>query len=148
MAGYCIRHSRRGAGGSGITQQSLRRSEPAAGARVAAPPRELRLTFIERVEMAFTAVELVGPDGKVVPLAALRPVPAAPNSVIALPRSALRPGQYTVLWEAGAPAEHRILGRFTFTVIGRARERLPVPSGGERRDRLVARPAARPHFCG
>jgi methionine-rich copper-binding protein CopC len=131
-----------------MTQQSLRRSEPAAG-RVSAPPRELRLTFSERVEMALTAVELVGPDGKVVPLAAFRLAPAAPNSVIAMPRSALGPGEYTVLWEAGGPDGHRVLGRFTFTVVGSARERLPVPLGSERRDWLLARPAsARPHSCG
>ena len=99
--------------------------------------------------MAFTAIELVGPDGTVVPLAVLRLAPAAPTSVIARPHSALGPGEYTVLWEAGGPDGHRVLGRFTFTVVGSARERLPAPSGSERRDRLVARPAvARPHPCG
>ncbi len=100
-----------------VAQQSLSRSEPAADARLSASPHELRLTFHERVEMALTEAEVLDPDGKPVPLAALRLARGAANTVVATLAEVLKPGEYAVIWQVGAPDGHLARGRFGFTVV-------------------------------
>jgi methionine-rich copper-binding protein CopC len=46
-----------------LAHGALRRSVPASGARLDRAPRELRLTFTERVELAVARLELIGPEG-------------------------------------------------------------------------------------
>lgn len=92
-------------------------SNPAADSRVAAAPRELRLTFSEKSELAVSRVQLLGPDGKAV---ALAPLAAAPGdsgrTMVASVRAPLAPGTYTVVWQVVGRDGHPVRGRFSFVV--------------------------------
>ena len=94
---------------------ALRRSEPAAGARLGAAPRVLRLTFTERPEIQFTRVELLGPDSAAIALGPLALESA--RTVRAEVRGALvRAGKYTVVWQMAGADGHPVRGRFSFTI--------------------------------
>src|SRR5688572_29364411 len=60
----------------------LRKSEPANGATLRAAPTVIRLTFSEAPQLAFTRVELFGPDSQRVALSELRV--AAPDSAVVI----------------------------------------------------------------
>ena len=100
-----------------VAQQSLKRSEPAAGARLAAPPHELRLTFSERVEMALSGADVIGPAGKQVRLDGLRLARGAPSILVVTLSEILGPGEYAVIWEVAGPDGHLARGRFTFVIV-------------------------------
>ena len=67
----------------------LRKSEPANGANLRAAPQVIRLTFSEAPQLAFTQVELIGPDSQRVALSALRV--AAPDSTAVVVADILGP---------------------------------------------------------
>ena len=94
----------------------LTRSDPRAGARLAAAPSQLRLTFSETPELAVTTVRLLGPAGTAVPLGALAPAPDAPRAVVAPIRGLLAAGAYTVAWQMAGADGHPTRGTFTFSV--------------------------------
>lgn len=95
----------------------LRKSDPANGAVLRAAPRVIRLTFSEPPQLAFTRVELIGPDSQRVALSPLRT--AAPDSagiVVADVIGALRAGRYRILWQITSADGHPVRGTVAFRI--------------------------------
>lgn len=96
---------------------ALRRAVPASNARLTAAPRELRLTFNERVELAVARVTLAGPGGAPVALSPLAAAPDSAHVVVAAIRGGLAAGAYTVTWQVAGRDGHPVRGRYTFTLL-------------------------------
>ena len=95
----------------------LRKSEPANGAVLRVAPRVIRLTFSEPPQLAFTEVELIGPDSQRVALSALRA--AAPDSaatVIADIIGPLTAGRYRIAWQITSADGHPVRGTVAFRI--------------------------------
>lgn len=94
----------------------LRSSSPADSAHLSEVPREVRLRFSGPVELAFSALELIGPDGRLIALE--EPVHPGDSAevVVARLRTLAMPGTYTVRWRTAAADGHPLRGSFTFTV--------------------------------
>jgi methionine-rich copper-binding protein CopC len=90
-------------------------SEPAAGATVSTPPKELALTFNEKIEESFSSVTVKDAGGKDVANGKAH-VDAANPAILRLDVPVLAPGAYTVKWVAVGHDGHRRNGDFTFTV--------------------------------
>jgi methionine-rich copper-binding protein CopC len=97
-----------------LAHGTLKSSVPAKGAHLGVAPRDLRLTFTERPELTFTRVQLLAPDGVVVPLGPLRLDTA--QTIIADIRGPLRAGTYTVVWQVASADGHPVRGRYSFTI--------------------------------
>ena len=99
----------------------LRRSEPANGAVLRATPSVIRLTFSEAPQLAFTEVELIGPDSQRVALSALRV--AAPDSTAVVVADVLGPltaGRYRIAWQITSADGHPVRGRVAFRIAAGA----------------------------
>lgn len=99
----------------------LRKSEPANGAILRAAPRVIRLTFSEPPQLAFTRVELIGPDSQAVALSPLRF--AAPDStrvVVADVVGPLRAGRYRIAWQITSADGHPVRGAVAFRIAANA----------------------------
>jgi putative copper export protein/methionine-rich copper-binding protein CopC len=95
----------------------LRKSEPANGAVLRVAPRLIRLTFSEPPQLAFTQVELIGPDSQRVALSPLRV--AAPDStaiVIADVLGPLRAGRHRITWQITSADGHPVRGAVVFRI--------------------------------
>jgi copper transport protein len=117
-----------------LAHEALRRSVPANGAALAAPPTELRLTFRAPVAIERMSVELHLAGGRKFDLGPLRGVPDSSALVIADVREPLDSGAYVVTWRATSADGHPVTGTFKFTVVAK----LPVDSATE----MPASPAA------
>jgi putative copper export protein/methionine-rich copper-binding protein CopC len=96
--------------------QRLLRTEPAREGVADEAPRELRFTFYEPVQLAFTRVELSGPAGRAVPLGEAR-VPPDSVAVLVVPiRGALQAGTYTVRWSTASRDGHPVRGEYAFSL--------------------------------
>jgi putative copper export protein/methionine-rich copper-binding protein CopC len=102
----------------------LRRSTPAASDTVGAGPTELRLVFSEPIELRFTRVQLVGPDGAAGSLGTLTIVADSLGIVVVPVNGVLPRGGYIVRWQAAGDDGHIVRGEYAFTVLAR-------PDGGE-----------------
>jgi copper transport protein len=88
-------------------------STPAANANLVVVPREIRLIFSQRPEVALTVMELRGPRG----LVALDSVTAAAgNVVLARVAGSLHPGGYVVAWRTVSRDGHPVRGEFAFAI--------------------------------
>lgn len=89
-------------------------SSPKSGAVLAASPREVLLSFNERLDTTRRAISMRGPAGAV----AMGPVRSVADTLAfaASVTGALAPGEYTVSWLAGAPGHASIRGRYRFRV--------------------------------
>ena len=90
----------------------LARSNPAGGSVMNQAPREIRLSFNEKIEARFSSVTLTRSDGKKVQTS--RPSGDGSDLVVSLP--ALQPGRYQVRWQATSADSHRIQGSFDFEI--------------------------------
>ena len=99
---------------------ALRRAVPASNARLSVVPRELRLTFTERVELPVARLSLAGPDGAAVALGPLTTVADSATVIVTAIRGALTAGAYTVTWQVAGRDGHPVRGRYTFTVLPEA----------------------------
>lgn len=96
---------------------SLRRSEPAKGARLTAAPTRIRLWFTARPQLAFSRLTLRGPGGAV----SLGPLAADSGDAFhADIIGTLPPGEYTVQWQTASADGHAARGDFRFLVLARA----------------------------
>jgi putative copper export protein/methionine-rich copper-binding protein CopC len=100
---------------------TLRKSEPANGAVLHAAPRVVRLTFNEPPQLAFTRVELVGPDSERVALSPLR-VAARDSTAVVVADVAgpLRAGRYRILWQITSADGHPVRGAVAFSIAADA----------------------------
>lgn len=100
----------------------LRKSEPANGATLSSVPTVIRLTFSEAPQLAFTRVELIGPDSQRVALSGLRI--AAPDSAVVIVADVLGPlsaGRYRIAWQITSDDGHPVRGTVTFRIASGAR---------------------------
>jgi putative copper export protein/methionine-rich copper-binding protein CopC len=96
----------------------LRKSDPAAGATIAAPAT-IRLWFTEEPELTLTGVRLTDSAGTVVTLgAATHDVDGALSVRLAI-STTLHSGRWTVSWRTAALDGHPSNGTFTFRVTER-----------------------------
>lgn len=110
---------------------ALEWSRPADGAVLERAPAEVRLRFTQPVEIPYTVISLLGPDG-----AEVRGVPETRSAEGG--REFYRPlpeglpgGVYTVRWRTVAADGHPIEGTFTFTVEGEPEEEFSHPAPAE-----------------
>lgn len=96
---------------------ALKSSSPAAGAHLTATPREIRLTFTEAPELAVTRIELIGPDGKPLPLGALHKVADSAQVIVVRITGPLVAGAYSVRWQITGKDGHPVRDRFSFTIV-------------------------------
>lgn len=89
----------------------LTASDPAANTKVKSPG-QIRLTFSETLEPAFSSATLTDSAGKTVPVSKA----VGGTSITLLPLT-LRPGRYKVTWQSVGQDTHRLNGSFGFTVI-------------------------------
>jgi putative copper export protein/methionine-rich copper-binding protein CopC len=115
-----------------LAHQRLLATDPARDSVATSVPRELRLRFYEPVELAFTSVALIGPDGVGVALGTPR-LEADSATVIIVPvTGVIQAGEYTVQWATASRDGHPVRATFSFTVAPDAAG-LPhtTPAGGE-----------------
>jgi len=95
---------------------ALRSSVPAAGSHLDRVPHEIRLTFNENAERAFTRITLIGADGKTVPTGPVTIPSDSPRVAFATIGAHLAPGIYTVQWQFAGRDAHPVRGNFKFTI--------------------------------
>jgi copper transport protein len=99
----------------------LRKSEPANGAILRVAPRAIRLTFSEPPQLAFTRVELIGPDSQRIALSPLRTAAAdSTRVVVADVLGPLRSGPYRITWQITSADGHPVRGSIAFRIAADA----------------------------
>lgn len=98
-----------------LAHATLLGSSPEAGATLAVAPKQIALTFNEKVAGPFSSITLVDGAGK--PVATTKAsVDAANPAVLRLDVPALAAGAYSVSWAVAGHDGHRRQGEFKFTV--------------------------------
>ena len=93
----------------------LSQAVPPVGGVVSAPPQEIRITFSEGIEPAFSGIELAAADGQTIGAGFARVDPSDNTQlVLALPR--LGPGRYRVTWHVVSVDTHRSEGAYVFAI--------------------------------
>ncbi len=92
----------------------LQSSLPAVGSTVRVAPTEVRITFTEGIEPAFTTIQVTDAQGGQVDQG--RGHLEGDDTNFAIGLTMLPPGSYHVTWRAIATDTHRTQGAFTFTV--------------------------------
>ena len=93
----------------------LDHAEPAVGSTVDTPITEIKIWFTEKLEPAFSQVEVKDRHGK--PVTQNRAtVDSADPSLLRLAVPALGPGDYKVSWKVMSVDTHMTVGTFSFTV--------------------------------
>ena len=100
--------------GMAAAHSNIVSSAPAQNAEVAAPAA-IEMTFNEEVNLAFSSLALIGPDGAEVPLDQVTGVESGKGMNAAV-TSELVPGSYTVKWTLLSPDGHKLEGSYNFTV--------------------------------
>ncbi len=93
----------------------VKQSTPAQGARLAAAPKEVAITFNEKVEKLFTTATLRTAAGASIATAKATVDPVNP-AILRLPLPALQAGAYVVKWTAVGHDGHRLSGDIGFTI--------------------------------
>jgi copper resistance protein C len=93
----------------------IKQSVPAQGATLAAAPKEVVITFNEKVEKMFTSATLNTAAGAAIATGKAAVDPANP-AILRLPLPALQPGAYVVKWTAVGHDGHRRTGDIGFTI--------------------------------
>lgn len=101
--------------GTAMFHNHLVKSAPTAGEQLAAPPKEVRLWFNERPEIAFTSVTLLTADS--VKLVTIKAVATEDSMAVAAPiATPLKPGTYLVTWRTASRDGHAIRGTYRFSI--------------------------------
>jgi copper transport protein len=96
--------------------QRLVGTSPAGGGTEATAPRELRLRFYEPVQLSFTRLDLIGPQGAPVALGTPQ-VPADSATILMVPITGpLQAGEYLVQWSTASRDGHPVRGEYRFTI--------------------------------
>jgi copper resistance protein C len=90
----------------------LDHAEPRVGSTVPAAPRELSLSFTQKLEPAFSSVEVTDANGARVDLGR----PSVSASVMRIRLKPLSAGTYRVRWHVLSVDTHTTEGSFTFQV--------------------------------
>jgi putative copper export protein/methionine-rich copper-binding protein CopC len=97
----------------------LKSSVPAGGTVLGTAPKEIRLVFTEAVELAFTRVELRGPDG-LVRLKSPAFAGGDRSTVLAPIVGPLFAGEYAVSWQIAGADGHPVRGNYKFSIAADA----------------------------
>jgi putative copper export protein/methionine-rich copper-binding protein CopC len=109
--------------------QRLLGTEPTRDAVAGEAPRELRLRFYEPVQLAFTRIELIGPDGRPVTLGTPRVAPDTSSLLIVPIEGPLQAGEFTVRWSTASRDGHPVREEYSFQIAeGAAGLEAPAPS--------------------
>jgi methionine-rich copper-binding protein CopC len=92
----------------------LDHANPKVGSTVTTAPKQVVLTFTEKLEPAFSSIEVRNGSGADAQSGKARA--GADRTQLSVPLKALSPGTYTVIWKALSVDTHRTQGTFTFTV--------------------------------
>jgi methionine-rich copper-binding protein CopC len=98
-----------------LAHPALLTSSPSPGALLDAPPKEIVLTFSEKLEPAFSAVKVADSAGRDIASAKAQADPAT-SSRLQLTLPPLKAGTYTVRWTAVGHDAHPGKGDYIFTV--------------------------------
>ncbi len=93
----------------------LDHASPRVGSTVATAPRELQLWFTEKLEPAFSTVEVRNAQGVAVQSGKAQ-VDRSNGAELRVPLKTLPPGTYSVTWHVLSVDTHRTQGSFTFHV--------------------------------
>lgn len=91
----------------------LDHASPRVGSTVGSAPHELTLWFTQKLEPAFSSVEVTGPNG-----ASVGGKAQVSGTTMRVDIKAAGPGAYHVHWQALSVDTHKTQGSFTFTVGG------------------------------
>lgn len=92
----------------------LDHATPKVGSTVTAAPKQIVLTFTEKLEPAFSSIEVRDAKGADVQTGKARG--GSDRTQLRVQLKSLPPGTYTVIWKALSVDTHRTQGTFTFTV--------------------------------
>lgn len=90
----------------------LDRADPRVGSTVNAAPREVSLSFSEKLEAAFSTIEVTDAAGQRVD----EGKPSVDGNVMRVQLRAIPPGTYRVEWHVLSVDTHTTEGRFNFEV--------------------------------
>ena len=93
----------------------LDHASPKVGSTVANAPKELLLWFTEKLEPAFSTVEVRSVQGVIVQSGKAQ-LAGKDGTELRVPLKALPPGTYLVSWRVLSVDTHRTQGSFTFKV--------------------------------
>ena len=92
----------------------LDRAMPPVGSTVSTAPKEIVLTFSEKLEPAFSSIEVRNEAGAA--MQAGKATAGAQATQLRVPLKPLAPGTYKVMWRVMSVDTHRTQGDFTFRV--------------------------------
>lgn len=114
-----------GATGPAAAHAALISSDPADGATVGTPPRQIRLTFSQPVQESFSTVTVTGPGGRRWQRGPAR----SDGAVVTVPLQPLRPaGRYIVAYRVLSADGHPVDGTIAFTLTAPGPAAAPTPS--------------------
>lgn len=98
-----------------LAHAKLTDSDPKSGTTLDTAPKEIALTFNEKIEQSFSSMSVVDSDGMAVSVEKAK-VDVANPAVLRLPLTQMHAGAYTVKWAVAGHDGHRRTGDFTFSV--------------------------------
>lgn len=99
---------------TGAMHTHLTKAEPGVDSTVTAQPKELRLWFNEKPEVALSGATIVTADSK--PVGTVKLAATDDSLSVGGPiTQALAPGKYTVIWRTGSKDGHAVRGKYSFT---------------------------------
>ena len=103
--------------GAASAHATLDQASPPAGSTLHSAPQEVLLTFTERLEAAFSMIEVTDAGGTRVDSGKSE----VNGSTMRVGLKVLPDGQYRVHWRAISTDTHRVEGNFTFNIDGQSR---------------------------
>lgn len=110
--------------------EQLMDAAPARGDTLSAVPDQIRLTFVNALQLDLAHLTLLGPEGSVA-LGELRRASGAPHVLVAEIRGRLTAGEHTVRWQVAGPDGHPVRGEYTFHILPDAEGLAPEPAEAE-----------------
>jgi len=107
---------------SALAHPKLVSASPSANSTVPQSPVTISATFNESLTPALSKLTLVDATQRVIPLDSVRAAEGDSKTITARVSATLKPGRYTVKWQAAGADGHPMKGEFTFLVA--------TPGGG------------------
>lgn len=101
--------------GVALAHSFLERAEPRPGSTVKVAPTEVRLRFTERLEPAFSTVQVTDEKGRRVDRGEAHTDPGSPRQ-LRVPLEPIGAGRYTVHWRVLSVDSHVVESDFSFRV--------------------------------
>ena len=100
--------------GPGFSHAFLDEATPKVGSVLTVSPKEVRIEYTQGIEPAFSKIEIVGPDGKAIPMGKASVDPADQKTLIETVDAPLAPGHYEVRWSVISVDTHHTDGHYPF----------------------------------